>query len=61
LRRWRDAGQPRLWVQAHNGTWNHDDWLSLLEALQRSPFWPLEPDEVGRTLEEEKVKWSAGK
>jgi len=61
LRRWRDAGQARVWVEAHNGDWNHADWLALIEDLQRSPFWPLEPDEVGRTLEEEKARWWKGK
>jgi hypothetical protein len=61
LRRWREAGQARVWVEAHNGTWDHADWLALLDELQRSPFWPLEPDDVGRTLEEERAKWSDGR
>jgi hypothetical protein len=54
LRRWRASGQARAWVAAHQGQWNHDDWLGLLEELQRSPFWPMHPDAVGQVLEETK-------
>jgi hypothetical protein len=56
LRRWRESGQPREWVEAHQGRWGHQDWLDLLAALQESEFWPLNPDEVGRLLEELKQK-----
>ncbi len=58
LRRWRESGQPRAWVEAHNGRWNHEDWLALLEVLKRSPYWPLHPDAVGATLEDAKREWS---
>lgn len=54
LRRWKESGQARSWVEAHNGQWNHQEWLALLETLQRSPYWPMHPDEVGRVLEEVK-------
>jgi hypothetical protein len=52
LRRWRESGQPRAWFEAHQGQWSHQDWLDLLDALQRSSFWPLQPDDVGRVLED---------
>jgi len=58
LTRWRQSGEAQRWVQAHNGRWNHQDWLALLETLQRSAYWPMQPEEVGRTLEE--IKVSAG-
>lgn len=54
LRRWRESGHPRSWVEAHKGQWNHQDWLGLLETLQHSPYWPMLPDEVGRVLEDVK-------
>jgi hypothetical protein len=57
LRRWRESGQPRAWVEARRGHWNHEDWIGLLETLRRSQFWPMEPHEVGRVLEETKQDW----
>jgi hypothetical protein len=52
FRRWVQSGRPRYWVDAHRGRWGHDDWLALLDDLRRSPYWPLDPDAVGRALEE---------
>lgn len=57
LRRWRESGQARAWVEARQGYWNHDDWLALLEGLKRSPFWPMNADAVGLLLEESKREW----
>lgn len=54
LRRWREAGQPRAWVEARKGQWNHADWVALLESLKNSPYWPMQPEDVGRVLEETK-------
>lgn len=55
LMRWRESGEPRAWVEAHKGQWNHQEWLALLETLQRSSYWPMHPEEVGRVLEEIKA------
>ncbi len=55
VRRWRQSSQPWRWVEAHQGSWNHDDWLKLLAELRESEYWPMIPDEVGRVLEELKV------
>jgi hypothetical protein len=52
LSRWRASGQARAWVEAHNYQWNHADWLALLAQLERSPYWPMRPEQVGLTLEE---------
>jgi hypothetical protein len=52
LRRWRESGQARAWVERHQGGWNHADWLALLEELKASPFWPMNADAVGLVLEE---------
>jgi len=55
--RWRESGQPQLWVNEHRGQWNHGDWLSLLESLKRSEYWPMEPNAIGGVLEEIKREW----
>lgn len=52
VRRWRASGQARAWVERHQGFWNHDDWLALLEELRGSFFWPMNTDAVGMVLEE---------
>jgi hypothetical protein len=57
LNRWKASGQPKAWVVAHHGQWNHDDWLALLDELRRSPYWPMKPDEIGRVLEETRRQW----
>lgn len=57
LRRWRQSGGPRSWVESRHGQWGHAEWLALLDELRRSPFWPMHPDEVGAVLEEHKREW----
>jgi nucleoid DNA-binding protein len=52
LKRWQESGQARAWVEARQGRWDHQQWLSLLEELQHSSFWPMRPAEVGMVLEE---------
>jgi hypothetical protein len=57
LRRWQQSGEPFRWVEAHQGRWNHRDWLTLLKQLRQSEFWPLEPAAVGLVLEGLKPQW----
>jgi hypothetical protein len=57
LRRWQESGAPRAWVEAHAGHWGADDWHALMDELRRSAFWPLDPELVGRVLEERKLEW----
>src|SRR3954451_16340290 len=57
LRRWKGSGQPRLWVEARQGRWNHSDWLSLLETLRESEFWPMGPVAVALALDELKRQY----
>jgi hypothetical protein len=52
LRRWQETGAARHWVEERQGSWDHHDWLALVELLRPSGFWPLELAEVARTLEE---------
>jgi hypothetical protein len=58
LRRWRESGGARAWVEARQGRWDHQDWLALLESLRRSPYWPMRPEAVGLALEEIKQDWA---
>jgi len=58
LKRWRESGQARAWVEAHHGQWDHQDWLSLLDSLKHSGFWPVHPDAVGTVLDEIRHEWS---
>jgi hypothetical protein len=57
LKRWKESGQPRTWVEARNGHWGHADWLGLLDTLKRSELWPMQPDAIGLALEEAKRDW----
>jgi hypothetical protein len=57
LHRWRGSGLARQWVVERQGRWTHEDWLGLLAALRASDFWPLDPEALGRTLEEVKAEW----
>lgn len=58
LHRWLQSGQPRRWVEAHGGQWDHADWLLLLTDLAASEFWPLCPDAVAEAIEEARARWS---
>src|SRR5205085_624856 len=51
LRRWQESGQPRQWVEAHDGRWDRDDLQELVDALWLLEFWPLDPRAVERHLE----------
>ncbi|MGD1277141.1 MAG: ankyrin repeat domain-containing protein [Tepidisphaeraceae bacterium] len=54
LARWERSAYPRKWVDDHRGQWTHSDWLQLLQELKQTDFWPMEPDAIGRVLEEHK-------
>lgn len=57
LRRWRDSGLARRWVEAHHGQWDHDAWLALLASLKSSGYWPVAPAALGGVLEEARDHW----
>ncbi len=44
-------------MAARRGAWNQTDWLGLLDQLRKSPFWPLEPEQVGAELETTKAAY----
>ena len=41
---------PANWVQNHNYMWDHQDWLQLLNNLEKSEYWPMNPDKIGEHL-----------
>jgi hypothetical protein len=54
LLRWEQSGFPQKWVEDHHGQWTHSDWLDLLEKLKRTEYWPMDPDSIGRVIEEKR-------
>jgi hypothetical protein len=52
LARWQKSEEPIRWADGHQYSWNHQDWLLLLEDLRKSSYWPMNPDKVGAVLEE---------
>jgi hypothetical protein len=58
VHRWQASGQPQRWVEERKGQWDDKAWYSLLENLQKSEFWPMDPQDVGMVLEKLKAAYS---
>ena len=41
-------------VKAHNGAWNHTDWLNFLREVEEKGYFPIDTDRVGLILEDKK-------
>ena len=50
FQRWKESPQSRFWVISHKGRWNHLDWLTLVDELMQSEYWPLDLIAVGKEL-----------
>jgi hypothetical protein len=46
-------------VKAHNGDWNHADWLKFLEEVKEKGYFPIDTDRVGLILEDKKKAFFA--
>ena len=46
-------------VKAHNGSWNHADWLNFLRDLEERGYFPIDTDRVGLILEDKKKAFFA--
>ena len=46
-------------VKAHNGSWNHADWLNFLRDLEEKGYFPIDTDRVGLILEDKKKAFLA--
>jgi len=44
-------------IEQQQGQWNHDEWLILLEKLQKVGFKPIDEAQVGLLLEERRTVW----
>ena len=48
-------------VKAHNGSWNHTDWLNFLREIEEKGYFPIDTDRVGLILEDKKKAFNAAK
>ena len=46
-------------VKAHNGSWNHTDWLNFLREVEEKGYFPIDTDRVGLILEDKKKAFFA--
>lgn len=46
-------------VKAHNGSWNHTDWLNFLREIEEKGYFPIDTDRVGLILEDKKKAFNA--
>ncbi len=46
-------------VKAHNGNWNHADWLNFLREIEEKGYFPIDTDRVGLILEDKKKAFFA--
>ena len=46
-------------VKAHNGAWNHTDWLNFLREIEEKGYFPIDTDRVGLILEDKKKAFIA--
>ena len=46
-------------VKAHNGSWNHEDWLGFISDVKAKGYYPIDWDRVGLILEDKKKAFFA--
>ena len=59
LQTWIETCHPSLWIIEHGYAWNDEQWLSLLNEFHTTPYWPMDPDQIGLTLSQERDALSA--
>ena len=55
IKRFAKTSLATNFVKAHNGSWNHTDWLNFLRDLEEKGYFPIDTDRVGLILEDKKV------
>ena len=50
------SGLVQNFVKQKGGQWNHKDWLGFLASVRSVGYHSLSDDQIGRVLEQEKVK-----
>ena len=61
IKRFAKTALAMNFVKAHNGSWNHADWLNFLRELEEKGYFPIDTDRVGLILEDKKKAFNAGK
>jgi hypothetical protein len=53
----RDPSLLDAFVRRQNGSWDHQDWLGLLDQLRNAGFAPIDEARVGCLLEQRRDQW----
>ena len=59
IKRFAKTSLAMNFVKAHNGSWNHADWLNFLRELEEKGYFPIDWDRVGLILEDKKKAFFA--
>ncbi len=59
IKRFAKSALATNFVKAHNGSWNHADWLNFLRELEEKGYFPIDTDRVGLILEDKKKAFFA--
>ena len=54
IKRFAKTALAMNFVKAHNGAWNHTDWLNFLREVEEKGYFPIDTDRVGLILEDKK-------
>ena len=59
IKRFAKTALAMNFVKAHNGEWNHTDWLNFLREIEEKGYFPIDTDRVGLILEDKKKAFFA--
>jgi len=54
IKRFAKTALAMNFVKAHNGAWNHEDWLAFISDVKAKGYYPIDWDRVGLILEDKK-------
>ena len=54
IKRFAKTALAMNFVKAHNGSWNHEDWLNFIREVKEKGYYPIDFDRVGLILEDKK-------
>ena len=59
IKRFAKTALAMNFVKAHNGAWNHEDWLAFISDIKAKGYYPIDWDRVGLILEDKKKAFFA--
>ena len=59
IKRFAKTSLAMNFVKAHNGSWNHEDWLGFISDVKAKGYFPIDWDRVGLILEDKKKAFFA--